>query len=163
MGIKPTNYIYISRVHSSIKESVLLDPGLYIPPFLRPALRPSEREDDRKNLRLESTHGGVYADVGIVPGGKGRAKLWMKSMHGGVTAKIVRFFLLSWNEGADERINGSTHPQTQTSTSPRPPSTSPSNPRMATCASTSRERSMVPSSSPSRMAPSSSPTRSVGI
>lgn len=87
MGIKPTNYISISRVHNSIKETFLLDPGLYIPPSVRPS---PEREE---NLRLESTHGAVYADVGIVPGSKGstsrgRAKLWMKSTHGGVTAKI---------------------------------------------------------------------------
>ena len=150
--MKPTNYVSVSRVHTSIKESFLLDPGLYIPPTVHAALDwHSEREE---NLRLESTHGGVYADVAIVPGSKGRAKLWMKSTHGGVTAKIVRLFLffLFLGTRADERFNDSAHPQTQTSTFPRPPSTSPSNPRMATCASTSHERSRAPSSSPSHTA-----------
>ena len=91
--MKPTNYVSVSRVHTSIKESFLLDLGLYIPPTVHSALDwHSEREE---NLRLESTHGGVYADVAIVPGSKGRAKLWMKSTHGGVTAKIVRLFLFS--------------------------------------------------------------------
>ncbi|PPR05487.1 hypothetical protein CVT26_009054 [Gymnopilus dilepis] len=97
---KTVNFVSISRVHHSVKETLILDPSLFVPIFLRPPLLPDETEETRKNLRLESTHGHVYADVTLIParddsadaaGSSKRNKrvvMHMKSTHGGITAKI---------------------------------------------------------------------------
>lgn len=74
-----------------------------MPLFLRPPLAPGETEETRKNLRLESIHGHVHADITLVddaalageiqPAKRNRRVLMhMKSTHGGITAKIVRTF-----------------------------------------------------------------------
>lgn len=86
-----------------MKETLIIDPSLFVPTFLRPPLLPGETEETRKNLRLESTHGHVYADVTLVAKDdtndmdnskkNKRVVMHMKSTHGGVTAKIVCHFL----------------------------------------------------------------------
>ncbi|KAF8198488.1 hypothetical protein BJ912DRAFT_27513 [Pholiota molesta] len=103
---KTTNYVAITRLHTSIRETLVLDPALFVPPFLRPPLAPGETEAGRRNLRLESTHGHVYADVTLAPAGgeevgeereeRGKVEvgrrrkvlMQLKSTHGGITAKI---------------------------------------------------------------------------
>ncbi|KAF9479854.1 hypothetical protein BDN70DRAFT_878268 [Pholiota conissans] len=98
---KTANYVSISRIHTSIKETLIIDPSLFVPAFLRPPLAPGETEETRKNLRLESTHGHVYVDVTLIDevangmgevanAGKRNKKVLMhlKSTHGGITAKI---------------------------------------------------------------------------
>ncbi|KAF8908550.1 hypothetical protein CPB84DRAFT_162980 [Gymnopilus junonius] len=96
---KTVNYVSITRVHNSVKETLIIDPSLFVPMFLRPPLLPGETEETRKNLRLESTHGHVYADVTLVakddnandtdtPKKNKRVVINMKSTHGGITAKI---------------------------------------------------------------------------
>jgi len=95
---KTVNYVSITRVHNSVKETLIIDPSLFVPTFLRPPLLPGETEETRKNLRLESTHGHVYADVTLVAKDdtndmdnskkNKRVVMHMKSTHGGVTAKI---------------------------------------------------------------------------
>jgi len=96
---KAVNYVSISRLHSSIKETLTIDPSVVVPPFLRPPLLPGETEDTRQNLRLESTHGDVYADVTLVensenpleitsPQRNKRVIMSMETTHGAVTAKI---------------------------------------------------------------------------
>ncbi|KJA15287.1 hypothetical protein HYPSUDRAFT_172720 [Hypholoma sublateritium FD-334 SS-4] len=96
---KTINYVSIARSHSSVKETLIVDPTLAIPLFLRPPLAPGETEETRKNLRLESIHGHVHADITLVddamlageiqPAKRNRRVLMhMKSTHGGITAKI---------------------------------------------------------------------------
>jgi len=79
---------------------LIIDPSLFVPLFLRPPLLPGETEETRQNLKLESTHGHVYADVTLVenlellpemtsPMRNKRVIMKMKSSHGGITAKIV--------------------------------------------------------------------------
>ena len=96
--MRTVNYVSITRTHSSVKETLIIDPLLFIPPFLRPPLTSGETEETRNNLRLESTHGHVIADVTLVENSntetqpsqsKNRVKMLMRSTHGGVTAKIV--------------------------------------------------------------------------
>ncbi|KAF8997725.1 hypothetical protein BDQ17DRAFT_1362913 [Cyathus striatus] len=94
---RPSNHLSISRTHTDIKESYTIDPTLDIPAFLLPPLGKDETDETRNNLRLETTHGTISANVKLVGGeaqsekkGK-RVTMVMKSEHGGVTAKIVRF------------------------------------------------------------------------
>jgi len=94
---RTVNYVSITRTHSSVRETLIIDPSLFIPPFLRPPLTSGEKEETRKNLRLESTHGHVYADVTLVENTNtdihssqrnNRVTMLMRSTHGGITAKI---------------------------------------------------------------------------
>ncbi|KAF8957380.1 hypothetical protein BDZ97DRAFT_1754077 [Flammula alnicola] len=96
---KTVNYVSITRLHSSVKETLIVDPSLFVPLFLRPPLGPGETEETRKNLRLESTHGSVFADITLVNDTDNasdmhsstrnqRVVMQMKSTHGGITAKI---------------------------------------------------------------------------
>ena len=96
--MKTVNYVSITRVHGSLKETLIIDPSLFIPPFLRPPLTSGETEETRKNLRLESTHGNINADVTLVENTNteiyssqrnNRVKMLMHSSHGGISAKIV--------------------------------------------------------------------------
>lgn len=80
---------------------MIVDPSLFIPLSLRPPLALGETEETRKNLRLESTHGYVNADVTLVEKTNidisssskrnSRVKMQMRSTHGGIAAKIVSF------------------------------------------------------------------------
>ncbi|KAF8991871.1 hypothetical protein BDQ17DRAFT_1370174 [Cyathus striatus] len=90
------NYLHISRTHTDIKETYTIDPTLNIPAFLLPPLGKDESEETRRNLRLETTHGTIGANVRLVDGeaqgekkGK-RVTMVMKSEHGAITATIVR-------------------------------------------------------------------------
>ncbi|CAA7268870.1 unnamed protein product [Cyclocybe aegerita] len=86
---KAVNYVAISRQHSSVRETLVIDASLFIPLFLRPSLPPGEKAETQKNVKLESTHGHVYADITLVGNRKNtRAVMQMKSTHGGITAKI---------------------------------------------------------------------------
>jgi len=95
--VKTTNYVSITRTHDSVKETLIIDPSLFVPLFLRPQLSLGETEETRKNLRLESTHGNVSADITLVENTNtethslkknNRATMVMRSTHGGITAKI---------------------------------------------------------------------------
>jgi len=95
--VRTANYVSITRVHSSLKETLIIDPSLFIPPFLRPQLTSGETEETRKSLRLESTHGNINADVTLVENTNteihssqrnNRVTMLMHSSHGGITAKI---------------------------------------------------------------------------
>ncbi|KDQ59721.1 hypothetical protein JAAARDRAFT_56692 [Jaapia argillacea MUCL 33604] len=61
--IKPTNFLYITRTNSSIKDSYVIDPNLRIPEAILP---PLEEGEMRKNVKLGSTHNAIYADLWIV-------------------------------------------------------------------------------------------------
>lgn len=95
--VKTTNYVSITRTHSSVRETLIIDPSLFIPLFLRPQLSSGEAEETRKNVKLESTHGHVNADITLVDNtnteihsSKMNSKVTMqlRSTHGGITAKI---------------------------------------------------------------------------
>ena len=98
--MKTANYVSITRTHSSLRETLIIDPSLFIPLFLRPPLTSGETEETRNNLKLESTHGHVSADVTLAENisteihssqRNNRVKMLMRSTHGGITAKIVCF------------------------------------------------------------------------
>jgi len=96
--VRTTNYVSITRIHSSVREILIIDPSLFVPVFLRPPLTVGETEETRKNLKLESTHGHVNADVTLVENtntemvssskSNSRVKMQMRSTHGGITARI---------------------------------------------------------------------------
>jgi len=96
--VRPANYISITRTHSSVRQTLIIDPSLFVPPFLRPPLIPGETEETRNNLRLESTHGHIIADVTLAENTdneiqssqkkNNRAKMLMRSTHGRINAKI---------------------------------------------------------------------------
>ncbi|KAF4616815.1 hypothetical protein D9613_008363 [Agrocybe pediades] len=95
--VKTANYVSITRTHSSVKEKLVIDPSLFIPMFLRPALTAGETEETRKNLKLESVHGHVHADIGLVDKVENEASssktnkrvtMLIKSTHGGIITKI---------------------------------------------------------------------------
>ncbi|TFK41797.1 hypothetical protein BDQ12DRAFT_678516 [Crucibulum laeve] len=93
---KPTNFVSITKVHANIKEAITIDPSLYIPNFLLPPLALGEEEQDRKNVRLEATHGYVYGKMKLLPYAeteppqrRRRVRLELITVHGGVSAKIV--------------------------------------------------------------------------
>jgi len=95
--VRTANYVSITRTHSSVRETLIIDPSLFIPPFLRPPLSSGETEETRNNLRLESTHGHVSADITLAENTNteirssqkiNRVKMLMRSTHGGITAKI---------------------------------------------------------------------------
>jgi hypothetical protein len=88
----PTNFFSVARSHDQVKETVTIDPNLYIPPSLLPPLCPDETEGTRKHVRIESSHGSVNATVNIVPAlgaQKDKIRMFMRSVHGGVFARIV--------------------------------------------------------------------------
>lgn len=96
--MKTVNYVSITREHSSVRETLIIDPSLFIPLFLRPPLSLEETEETRKNLRLESTHGHVEADITLAEATNNdiqlskrnsRVTMLMRSTHGRITAKIV--------------------------------------------------------------------------
>ena len=81
-----------------------------MPLFLRPPLAPGETEETRKNLRLESIHGHVHADITLVDDAtlageiqavkrNRRVLMHMKSTHGGITAKIVSTLYMFYDIG----------------------------------------------------------------
>jgi len=95
--VKTANYVSITRTHSSVTETLIIDPSLFIPLFLRPQLSLGETEETRKNVKLESTHGHVNADITLaentnteIHSSKMNSKvtMQMRSTHGGITAKI---------------------------------------------------------------------------
>jgi len=95
--VKTTNYVSITRTHSSVRETLIIDPSLFIPLFLRPQLSLGETEETRKNVKLESTHGHVNADITLVDNTNteihsskmnSKVTMQMRSTHGGITAKI---------------------------------------------------------------------------
>ncbi|KAF8157121.1 hypothetical protein B0H34DRAFT_798433 [Crassisporium funariophilum] len=94
---KTLNYVSIARTQTSVKETLIIDPSLFVPLFLRPPLSSGETEETRQNLKLESTHGHVIADVTLVENTDAgsqsskrnrRVMMQLKSTHGGITAKI---------------------------------------------------------------------------
>ncbi|KAF8997726.1 hypothetical protein BDQ17DRAFT_1309590 [Cyathus striatus] len=95
MSRQPANYISISRTHTSIKETYIIDPTIDVPAFLIPPLKEDETEETRMNLSLEATHGSINATVRLVEGEGGierkrkRVTIAMKSEHGGITAQIL--------------------------------------------------------------------------
>jgi len=90
--INVVNYISISREHGHIKEFLTVDPSLYIPESLRNPLRQGESEGSRKNVRLETVHGHVEAEIVLVQNkttqSLQRATLHMSSTHGGIKLTI---------------------------------------------------------------------------
>jgi len=90
-GGNPTNFLSVTRLHESLRENVTIDPTLYVPAFLLPPLSPDETLEARKHLRLESTHGSISAHVKIVPNfgdEKCKVRMFMRSTHGGISARI---------------------------------------------------------------------------
>jgi len=96
-SVRTVNFVSITRTHDSVKETLIIDPSLFVPPFLRPPLIMGETEGTRRNLRLESTHGHVHADVTLVENinteihssqRNNRVRMLMHSTHGGIIAKI---------------------------------------------------------------------------
>lgn len=88
----PTNFFSVARAHDQVKETLTIDPNLYIPPSLLSPLCADETEQTRKHVRIESTHGSVNATVNIVPvlgTEKCKIRMFMRSAHGGVFARIV--------------------------------------------------------------------------
>ncbi|KDQ59720.1 hypothetical protein JAAARDRAFT_33290 [Jaapia argillacea MUCL 33604] len=61
--IKPTNFLYVTRTHSSIKATYAIDPTLRIPEAILP---PLEEGETRKNVKLGSAHSSIGADLWIV-------------------------------------------------------------------------------------------------
>lgn len=95
--VKTVNYVYIIRTHSSVRETLIIDPSLFVPLFLRPQLSSGETEETRKNLKLESTHGDVHADITLAVNTNteihsskmnSQVTMQMQSTHGAITAKI---------------------------------------------------------------------------
>jgi len=89
------NYISISRIHGNIKETLAIDPSLYIPNTLRPPLSEEETEETRKNVRLDAIHGRIEADITLVEPSavykpeKKQATMQFSSIHGGIKLRIV--------------------------------------------------------------------------
>ncbi|KAF5349277.1 hypothetical protein D9756_009437 [Leucocoprinus leucothites] len=90
-GENPTNYLSVTRVHESVRESITIDPTLYVPAFLLPPLSPDETPTERRHLRFESTHGSISANVKIAPcfgNERCKVRMFMRSTHGGISARI---------------------------------------------------------------------------
>jgi hypothetical protein len=81
-----------------VKGSFVIDPSIYIPITHRPPLQKRETEEGRKNLRLESHHGSVEADILLVDdrseeGSSSSVKritVQLSTHHGSIFAKVVR-------------------------------------------------------------------------
>ena len=91
-GVRPTNFLSISRTSNSIEDTWVIDPTLQISAALLP---PLEGNETRKNAKIESTHGSIDAHVWIAPGtttpegAREQSTLYFKSQHGSVRAKVV--------------------------------------------------------------------------
>jgi len=118
--VKTANYVSITRTHDSVRETLIIDPSLFVPVFLRPPLSSGETEETRNHLKLESTHGNVNADITLVEKinteihsskMNNRIRMQMRSTHGGVTAKIhgqqnrFSFVLDAQSSSGDIRIH----------------------------------------------------------
>ncbi|PPQ75598.1 hypothetical protein CVT24_010908 [Panaeolus cyanescens] len=88
-NIKRVNHLAITRTHASIKESVLVDPSLFVPVFLRPPLLPGETEESRRNLRIEAVHGNVWADIRVVGVGFGEGDRMFRGLGGSSNSTVV--------------------------------------------------------------------------
>ena len=94
------NYVSISRTHSHIKENLTVNPSLYIPESLRVPLAEGESERSRKNVKLETVHGHIDAEILLVQSkvaletrSPQRATLQATSTHGGIKVTIVSLFI----------------------------------------------------------------------
>ncbi|KAF9458399.1 hypothetical protein BDZ94DRAFT_1270843 [Collybia nuda] len=96
-GIKPSNFVSISRNNGSVKDRWFLDPGLMIPTSQLLPLPAGETEDRRKNLNIESRNGEIVADVTLAQYNpnreinaldRKRAIIHVKSYNGGITTKV---------------------------------------------------------------------------
>lgn len=87
-----------------MEVTLAIDPMLFVPDFLRPPLLIGETKDTQSNLRLESTHEDIYADITFLEHvddvdnrttgvGEKRAQMHMKSHHGIITSIIVSALL----------------------------------------------------------------------
>lgn len=92
------NYVVVSEVQKTLRATLVIDPTLFVPDFLRPPLLISETKETQSNLRLESRQDDIYADITLpehvdnlkTPSiGKRRARMHMKSSQGNITSIIV--------------------------------------------------------------------------
>ncbi|KDR72705.1 hypothetical protein GALMADRAFT_252910 [Galerina marginata CBS 339.88] len=97
--IKPSNFVYLSRVNSSVKGTWVLDPSLAIPSAFLPPLAAGETEETRSNLSLDSKNGVINGEIYILPPSnqylalsnrnrKQCVTIRARSWNGGVTTKI---------------------------------------------------------------------------
>ena len=94
--VKPCNYLSLTRTVNSVKGVFVVDPTLRIPSSLLPALEDGETEDDRKNLRLVSSHGSVDVNIFLLAGERGesetgtaRTRMLVGSYNGSIVARLV--------------------------------------------------------------------------
>jgi len=94
ISVKPSNFLYISRINAPLRGSWLIDTSLSIPSSLLPPLAVGETESIRKNLSLTTTNGHLDADITIAPlrpesqNEQRRAILFVKSTSGRVTIRV---------------------------------------------------------------------------
>ncbi len=84
--LRPTNFVYVNRSNSSIKETCAINSALEIPPSLLPPLEAGETV--RKNVSMISKNGSVNGTIHLLEGGL-RADLLLRSQNGSVEARVV--------------------------------------------------------------------------
>ena len=79
-----------------VKGVFVVDPTLRIPSSLLPQLEDGETEEDRKNLRLVSSHGFVDVNIFLLAGERGendtgtpRTRIFVGSYNGSIVARLV--------------------------------------------------------------------------
>ena len=94
---KPTNFLFLSNEHDTIRGEFVIDPCMRIPSSMLPPLGENETEDDRKNLCLSSRNSSVNAEMWLlgpgVPTSKPRrTTVVLTSGHGSIRAQLVHPF-----------------------------------------------------------------------
>lgn len=84
--LRPTNFVYVNRSNSSIKETCAINSALEIPQSLLPPLEAGETV--RKNVSMISKNGSVNGTIHLLEGGL-RADLLLRSQNGSVEARVV--------------------------------------------------------------------------
>ncbi|KAF8918864.1 hypothetical protein CPB85DRAFT_1279114 [Mucidula mucida] len=85
--LRPTNFVYVNRSNSSIKETCAINSALEIPQSLLPPLEAGETV--RKNVSMISKNGSVNGTIHLLEGGL-RADLLLRSQNGSVEARVYR-------------------------------------------------------------------------
>lgn len=77
--------MYLHRTNDSVKESFAIDSALQIPESFLPAI---PRNEQRKNLLVHTTNGGIYSSVYLLED-RPKADLKVESTNGTVKLTVV--------------------------------------------------------------------------
>ncbi|KAJ6575989.1 hypothetical protein DFH09DRAFT_1150156 [Mycena vulgaris] len=88
-GVRPTNFLSLSRGNVAIRDSYAIDPRIKIPQLMLPPLASDETEATRWNVFLHTTNGPIDVDLFVVGDSTAqKVDTLIKSTNGTILAKL---------------------------------------------------------------------------